>query len=109
MGGRAICRADFPELLRLGQQVGVRVTIQNVTDADLRVPGVATLSVQDADGRVLADTSRAIRSVDSADIEPGATRELFVEDVRVGWDGPLTLTARCFREDVPAAVLDVAT
>lgn len=51
MGGRAICRAVFPELLRRGEQVGVRVTIQNVTDADLTVLGVATLSVQDQDGR----------------------------------------------------------
>jgi hypothetical protein len=109
MGGRAICRAVFPELLRRGEQVGVRVTIQNVTDADLTVPGVATLSVQDQDGRVLADSSRAIGPVDSAEIAPGETRDLFVEDVRVRWDGPLTVTARCFREDVPAAVLDVAS
>jgi hypothetical protein len=109
MGGRAICRAVFPELLHRGEQVGVRVSIQNVTDTDLTVPGVATLSVQDKEGRVLADSSHAIRSVDSADIEPGVTRDLFVEDVRVRWDGPLTLTARCFREEVPAAVLDVAS
>ena len=109
MGGRAICRAVFPELLRRGKQVGVRVTIQNVTDTDLTVPGVATLSVQDQEGRVLADSSRAIGPVDSMEIEPGVTRDLFVEDFRVSWDGPLTLTARCFREEVPAAVLDVAS
>jgi len=108
MGGRAICRAVFPELLR-GKQVGVRVTIQNVTDAYLTVPGVATLSVQDQEGRVLADSARSIGSVDSAEIAPDEARDLFVEDIRVSWDGPLTLTARCFREEVPAAVLDVAS
>ena len=64
MGGRAICRAYFPELLRRGEEVGVRVSIQNVTDSDLTVPGVATLSVQDQEGAVLADTSRAIGPVD---------------------------------------------
>jgi hypothetical protein len=109
MAGRAICRAVFPQLLRRGEEVGVRVTIQNVTDTDLTVPGVATLSVRDQEGRVLADTSRAIGSLDSVDIEPGEALDLFVEDVRVSWDGPLTVTARCFREDVPAAVLDVAS
>ncbi len=108
------CTASMPAVVEPGAQLGLTMTLENVTDATVKAttpPPAFPVEVQAGDGTTW-DTADLMNHSWPGELPtplaPGESKTVQLQPLAVQFPGPLTVTPTCAGERMPALDADVA-
>ena len=103
LGGRVRCTATVKSPVQAGHELGLSVTFHNLSKHPISIQpgyGGVRVVVSSPDGTtydtsVPIENETGLRGVGAISVQPGATTTQRVSNLRVRWQGPLSVTPSC--------------